>query len=355
MKWTNNLTNIFQTNYPLIQAPMFGVTTPKMVAAAAKVNCLGSLPLGDLEADKCRELIRETSQLTNKPFAINIFVHRLPEITDVLKEKYKETKQFITQLAREHAMEISLPEMHEIEIKSYHEQIEVVIEENCKLLSFTFGNLAIADINKLKSNHVTLIGTCTSVDEAIMLEKSGIDIICVQGIEAGGHGGSFSDEYVPKIGGLSLLAQVYDSVKRPIIYAGGIYNAPTLLAAKTLGAQGFQTGSLLLGSQESALLDFEKQRLRDLTEHGIVLTKSFSGRLARGIKNAFTEALDKTELILPYPLQNKLTNGLRKKAKANSNADFVSIWVGQSINGYSGESTADILQKLIDAAELSSS
>lgn len=75
-----------------------------------------------------------------------------------------------------------------------------------------------------------------SVNEALILEQSGIDIICVQGIEAGGHRGSFTNENIPQIGGLSLLSQVRDSVKTPIIYAGGIYNARTLLAAKTLGA-----------------------------------------------------------------------------------------------------------------------
>lgn len=173
----------------------------------------------------------------------------------------------------------------------------------------------------------------------------------MQGLEAGGHRGSFTSEVIPKIGGLSLLAQVSETVNVPIIYAGGIYNSKTLLASKALGAGGFQIGSLLLGSAESALKDFEKERLRKVNEADIVLTKSFSGRLARGIRNAFISDMEETEFILPYPYQNKLTGELRKVAKINKNVDFVNIWVGQSINDYSGQSITEIISKLIKQTE----
>jgi nitronate monooxygenase len=336
MKWTNNITEILNIRYPIIQAPMFGVSTPEMVAAAAKANCLGALPLGDLNADKCVEAIRAVKQLTNKSFAVNIFVNDIPEITDTLKENYTKTRSFIEQLARQNNLEVRLPNIDEIITNSYHEQLNAIISENCKIVSFTFGNLDKTSIDKLKNNGTVLIGTCTSVNEAVILERSGIDVVCIQGIEAGGHRGSFANENIPQIGGLSLLSQVRDTVKVPIIYAGGIYNGRTLLAAKTLGAQGFQVGSLLLGSLESALKEFEKQRLRNVKETDIVLTKSFSGRLARGIKNIFISAIDHTEFVLPYPYQHKLTSALRQAAKANNNPEFVSIWAGQSINGYSG-------------------
>ncbi len=337
--------------YPIIQAPMFGVSTPKMVAAANNADCLGSLALADLSAEKSVELIRETKKLTDKHFAANIFVHKIPEITDSLKLKFIKTKQFIEQLATENNLKVSLPNLEEIKLNSYHEQIDAIIDENCKILSFTFGNLDDKSIRKLKENGVTLIGTCTSVEEALALEKSGIDIICVQGIEAGGHRGSFEAENIPKIGGLSLLSQVYDSVKVPLIYAGGIYNDKTLKASKELGAQGFQVGSILLASQESALQPFEKERLKNVNEKEILLTKSFSGRYARGIENTFIRTLDNSEYILPYPYQNKLTNELRKVAKAMNNLDFVNIWVGQSIHNYSELLTEEILKKLIQDCE----
>ncbi len=110
----------------------------------------------------------------------------------------------------------------------------------------------------------------------------------------------------------------------------------------------------MLGSVESALKDFEKERLRKVDEADIVLTRSFSGRYARGIKNAFISATEHTEFILPYPYQNKMTNELRRVAKANENSNFLNIWVGQSINDFSGQSTDEIIRKLIVDTEFNS-
>ncbi|MDR6371969.1 nitronate monooxygenase [Chryseobacterium bernardetii] len=351
MFWPDTISKKLGIEYPVIQAPMFGVSTVQMTVAASKTGCLGSLALADLSADQSVELIRETKKLTDKPFAANIFVHQIPEVTDGLKEKYIKTKQFLEQLARENEIDVKLPELEKISINGYHEQVDAIIEENCKILSFTFGNLDEQSIQKLKENDVTLIGTCTSVNEALQLEKSGIDIICVQGIEAGGHRGSFEAENILQIGGISLLSQVYDHVSVPLIYAGGIYDAKTLKAVKDLGAQGFQVGNLLLASQESALQPFEKERLKKVREEDIILTKSFSGRYARGIKNQFIEAVENSEYILPYPYQNKLTNALRKAAKSLQNPEFVSIWLGQSIHHYSELSTEEILRNLIKECE----
>ncbi|MDF2831246.1 NAD(P)H-dependent flavin oxidoreductase [Chryseobacterium indoltheticum] len=347
MLFSETISEILKVKYPIIQAPMFGVSTPEMVEAAAKAECLGSLALADLSAEKSVELIRKTKSLTNQPFAVNIFVHQIPEITDELKQQYSKTKKYLENLAQENNMEVHLPELESLKINSYHEQIDAIIDENCEILSFTFGNLDHQNIQKLKKNGTVLIGTCTSVEEALALEKSGIDIICVQGIEAGGHRGSFVSENIPQIGGFSLLSQVYDSVKVPLIYAGGIYNGKTLAAAKQLGAQGFQIGSLLLASQESALKEFEKGRLKNINEKDIILTKSFSGRYARGIKNKFIETIENSQYILPYPYQNKLTGEMRRIAKTVKNDEFVNLWVGQSIIDYSELSTQVILEKLI--------
>ena len=351
MNWKNDITQLLNLDYPIIQAPMFGVSTPEMVTAATKAGCLGSLPLGDLPADKCVELIYKTRQLSNRSFAVNIFANEIPPLTDTLKTQYAKTKAFIEQLALQYNLSIRLPGVDEIKLNSFHEQVDTIIREGCKIVSFTFGNLDHLTIQKLKNNNIVTIGTCTSVAEAIILEKSCIDIICVQGIEAGGHRGAFAGNYIPQIGGLSLFAKVYEAVNVPLIYAGGIYNSKTLLAAKTLGAKGFQIGSLLLGSMESALKEFEKQKLRSVDESEIILTKSFSGRYARGIRNAFIAVVENTDFILPYPYQNKLTSELRKAAKAMSNLDFVSIWLGQSINKYSGRPTDEILKELIEDTE----
>lgn len=352
MKWKTDITRLLDIEFPIVQAPMFGVTTPEMVAAASNTACLGSLALADLCAEKCIEAIRKTRKLTQKPFAVNLFVHNIPEVTDRLRADYTAAKAWMEQLAERNNIDVNLPNIDELTINSYHEQLDAIIAEGCKVVSFTFGNLDPRSIEQLKSKGTVLIGTCTSVKEAEILAQSEIDIICVQGIEAGGHRGTFATEDIPKIGGLSLLAQVSEAVKVPLLYAGGIYNAKTLLAAQALGASGFQIGSLLLGSAESALHNFEKERLRKVKEYDIVLTKSFSGRFARGIQNTFIKETEEKGLILPYPYQNKLTGELRKIARINRQVEFVNIWMGQSISEFNGDSTSTIIKRLIEQTEI---
>lgn len=351
MNWKNSITSLLDIQYPIVQSPMFGVTTPQMTAASSNAGCLGSLALADLSPENCIKLINETQKLTDKPFAVNIFVNEIPKIDDTLTQHYYKAKNFIENLADENGLEVVLPELSTIKFIDYRDQVEAIIDQKCKIISFIFGCLNDESIALLKRNNVLLIGTCTSVEEAKILSEKDIDIICVQGIEAGGHRGSFEPNNILKIGGLSLLPQIAESIKNPLIYAGGIYNAKTLLAAKTLGAQGFQVGSLLLGSTESALKPFEKNRLKLVKEDEIILTKSFSGRYARGIKNKFIETIEHSEYILPYPYQNKLTNELRKAAKEKELADFVGIWLGQSVNGFSNKSTSELLKGLIQETE----
>ena len=347
MDWGNELTQLLNVKYPIIQAPMLGVATPEMVAAASRAEVLGSLPLGDLPAQDCKAEIQKTKAISKQPFAVNIFVHKLPELNNSLRKDYKETRKFLEKLAREHHLEVDFPLLEEIKLTDYHYQVDAIIEEEVKIVSFTFGNLDAESIEKLKRNKTILIGTCTSLKEAKELEDSGIDIICLQGTGAGGHRGSFDQDDSSEIDGFSILPEIYDKVKIPIIYAGGIHNAKTLLATRDLGAQGFQVGSLLLGSKESKLAEFAKERLREAKKEELILTKSFSGRYARGINNTFMKAMEASGNILPYPYQNKLTKALRKSANTNQNTEFLSLWTGQALPGFSGNSTTDILKHLI--------
>jgi len=342
----------FGIKYPFIQAPMFGVSTPEMVAAAAEAHCLGSLALGDMPADYCRAQLAAVRKLTDKPFAVNIFTHSIPEVTAALRADYRSVSGFLQTIAVEHNLTVDFPDIDDLQLPSYHEQVDVLIEEACPIVSFTFGNLDAESIQKLKAAGTLLIGTCTSVEEALLLEQAGIPVICVQGIEAGGHRGSFLGNELPQIGGLSLLAQVYDKVHVPLIYAGGLYNNRTVAAAASLGAQAFQVGSLLVNATESALQPFEKSRLQAIKESDIRLLRSFSGRYARGIKNTFTELLEDSSYILPYPYQNKLTGALRKAAKAQKNVELLNLWHGQSIPNYDERSTKTILGELIKNFDL---
>ncbi|MGC4039778.1 MAG: nitronate monooxygenase family protein [Flavobacterium sp.] len=342
----DNLTSILGIKHPIIQAPMYGVTTPEMVAAANRSGCLGSAALGDLDYKNSIEIIRKCKKLTPGIFAVNIFVNDIPPITAELKSDYNRTKSYLYQLAEKLNLNVELPEIETIKPSGYQEQINAVSEENCKILSFTFGNLDNTTITRLKNNGTILIGTCTSESEAQVLLDTGIDIICVQGIEAGGHRGSFKAEGIPKIGGLSLLQNVKAIASVPLIYAGGITGKKAIESVRILGADGVQVGTSLLCSEESALTQAEKQQLLKADENNIVLTKSFSGRFARGLKNEFIELFEQSDYILPYPYQNKLTGPFRKAARIAGLTEYVNLWAGQTFRNLSFESTEEILNRL---------
>ncbi len=340
------ISELLQLPQPILQAPMLGVTTPEMVAAASKAQCLGSLPLGDLPVQAALELLHKTKTLTSY-FAVNIFTHELPEKTTALEKQYEKVKAFMEELMKRNGFYTDLPSFESLSVSSYSELIDIVLEENCPVLSFTFGPLATESIRKLHENKTVVIGSCTSVREAVFLEQSGVDIICVQGIEAGGHRGSFEDKRIPEIGGMALLPQVKKAVSLPLIYAGGIYTAETYKAARILGASAVQLGTLLLTSKESALSKAEKERLMKVAEKEIVLTKSFSGRYARGIENTFVKEVEAAAAFLPYPYQNKLTQPLRKAAREKQLTEFVNLWVGQSVPEFQTGSTQHILENFI--------
>lgn len=350
MNWNNELSQLLNITYPIVQSPMLGTSTEEMTAAASNAGCLGSLAVGNLDTEVCIEKIRATRKLTEKPFIVNFFCHTSPPVTDEIRKEYRKAKTYYEQIAADNQLEVKIPDIDELKLNTYHAPVEAIIQEKIKIASFTFGIPDAESIQRLKANGTILIGTSTSVEEAIQLEEAGIDIIGVQGLEAGGHRGTFS-EYLPKIGGLTLLNQVSEAVSKPILYAGGLKNGKSILAAKALGAQGFQVGSLLVGAPESTLKDFERERLRSAKESEIMITNTVSGRYAQGVRSKLFDVTAEAGFKVPFPYQTLLTGHLRRAAKASGNPDFVALWIGQSINNYSNQPTAEILKKLIAETE----
>ena len=165
--------------YPLLQAPMSGVTTPELAAAVSNAGALGSLGAAWLAPDDLRAAIRAVRELTDAPFMVNLFVWPEPD---------------------------AAPDAH----PALEEQLAVVAEESVPVFSFTFG---IPELAEVKAAGATVVGTATTVDEARALEAAGVDVLVAQGWEAGGHRGTF--EHPPaevEIGGLALVPQVVDAV-----------------------------------------------------------------------------------------------------------------------------------------------
>lgn len=351
MKWENKFTDVLHIKYPIVQAPMLGITTPEMVAAIANEGGLGSLPVGGLSPEKTLFLIHRTKQLTTQPFAVNLFANEVPEYNVTEARKMQD---FLERLCMEHHITYEHTALEDLRFYNYREQIDILINEQIPVVSFTFGIIDDNSIQKLRAADTILIGTATSTQESVLLEDNDVDMICAQGIEAGGHRGSFIDDApLPMIGTLSLVSNIIDKVSRPVIAAGGIHDGKTIKAVFALGAVAAQIGSAFLATEESLAIESYKETLRHSTDTDTQLTRAFSGRWARGIRNKMMMEVENSGVnIPPYPIQNSITTLLRAAAQKQNNKDFTNLWAGQSAYKAEQGASAEIFKKLIEETEI---
>lgn len=345
----SELTKVLGIQHPIIQAPMAGgITTSRLVAEVSNSGALGMIGAGYMTPQQMREQIREIKTLSSYPFGINLFV---PNEFSRTEEEIEEVNQLLKPILRQLGVHESAGEMPDFnEIKAtFHEQIKVVIDEQVPVCSFTFGIPPREIIENLKQQGITVIGTATTVKEAIEIEKSGMDVIVVQGSEAGGHRGHFLDGHRESLVGLmSLIPQVADLVNIHVVAAGGIMDGRGLTASLCLGAQGVQMGTAFLTCLESGASDVHIEEILNAKEDEIVLTRSFSGKWARGVKNNFISDMQPFEdSFPPFPIQNTLTQQMRQAASSQQNREYMSLWSGQSPRLAKNQSVKALIQDVV--------
>lgn len=302
-----------------VLAPMAGISTPELVAAVCEEGWLGSFGAGYLSEEATEEAIRRIQSLTDAPFAVNVFVPEERETQEVERDEEA--------MARIHAYEASLglPRSESVDFQpAYERQLDVCIAWRVPVISFTFGVPALSVVERLHREGRFVIGTATSVEEAVVIERLGMDAVVAQGIEAGGHRGSFlHDARLPTA---SLVRLVKEAVSIPVIASGGIATQEEAERHLT-EADAVQIGSAFLRATEAATSRVHREALAQLTEGRTSLTRAFTGKWARGVTNRFMEEM-KEAPVLPYPLQHVLTSRLRRESTQSGRADYVSLWAG---------------------------
>ncbi|SHE09718.1 Nitronate monooxygenase [Chlamydia abortus] len=332
--------------YPIIQAGMAGgSTTPELVAAVSNAGGLGSLGAGYMTAEQIREAIRRIRELTDRPFAVNLFI---PEPYEVRPEDIAAMNEALGAYRRK----LGLPEAPPAPDRysePFEEQLKTVLEERVPAFSFTFGQPSGDVIDRLRSRGIVTIGTATTVSEAVQLEQAGIDLIVGQGSEAGGHRGTFAVPHEQAlVGTMALIPQIADRVRVPIIAAGGIMDGRGVAAALALGASGVQMGTAFLTALESGAHPRYQEELKRSTDESTTLTRAFSGKPARGIRNSFIADMERCEArIPPYPVQNALTRDIRQAAARAGDAEGMSLWAGQASALCRTEGAADIIRRTV--------
>lgn len=326
---------------PLIAAPMAGgATTPAMVIAAAGAGALGFLAAGYKTPQALESEIAAVRD-ASIPFGVNIFAPNLVPITGPDYRHYAGALR-----ADADRFGLTLPAEPIDDDDAFGAKIDLLSANPVPVVSFTFGLPSHDVITALQRAGTTVVQTVTTLAEAELAAAAGVDMLAVQASAAGGHSGTLTPNRLPApvpIG--DLIRQVTHGVKLPVIAAGGLATPEAVSAVLSAGAVAAAVGTVLLRADESAASATHKAALIDPSRTETVLTRAFTGRPARGLRNNF---IDRFESVAPlgYPAIHYLTSPLRKAAAAAGDADLVHLWAGTGYRHVRDASTASILTAL---------
>ncbi len=340
---------LFGIEIPVIQAGMAGgPATAKLTAAVSEAGGLGTLGAAYMEPEALRKAIAEIKEATGQPFAVNIFTSKDKDDFSRLVDVQHALAPFRKELKIEEPQITSSADWS-------RQQFDICMEMGVPVVSTAFGLLEPEQMEAAKAAGIPIIAMATTVEEAKQAESSGVDAVVAQGSEAGGHRGTFSlktHSNGAQIGTLSLVPQIVDAVKIPVIAAGGIADGRGLIAALALGADAVQIGTRFLLAEEAGTHPAYQQKLMDANEEQTVVTKNFSGRPARAIKNRFLSEFEEMGTQpLPFPSHNTVTRDIRAAAAKQGNSEFMSLWAGQSLRLINGKaSAAEMIGEIMEDA-----
>ncbi|HLA72345.1 MAG TPA: nitronate monooxygenase [Steroidobacteraceae bacterium] len=330
--WTDTkVTRQLRLDAPIIQGPFgSGLSAVELVLAVSDSGGLGSFGVHHLDGAGIRDIAAQIRARTSRTFALNLWIplgdSDDPQLSDdQWRAACKQLQPYFE------ALRVPLPVRPARFGPRYEEQIETVLELKPPVFSFVFGVPSAGVLDRCRSSGIRTLGAATTAAEAKLLADAGVDMIVATGFEAGGHRVSFLREPEDCLTGtLSLVPQVVDTVKIPVIAAGGMADGRGIAAALKLGAGAAQIGTAFLACEESNASPLHRARLFSPDARRTTLTRAFTGRLARSIHNDFIDAMRGRENeFATYPVQAWLTAQIKSAALAAGRADVISLWSGQ--------------------------
>ena len=329
---------------PVIAAPMAGgPSTVDMVLAAARAGSFGFLAAGYKKPEAMgAEISRVRS--AGVPFGVNLFAPNSVPIEPQAYHRYAAAIQ-----PEADRFDLTLPADPIEDDDSFGVKIDALLAQPVPVVSFTFGIPADAVIRSLQSAGSLVIQTVTSGSEAQLAAEAGVDALAVQSAFAGGHSGTLTPERRPaEVPLADLVSEVRHHVALPILAAGGLATAEDVAVAIRAGAAAAAVGTVLLRARESGASATHRAALIDPRRTETVVTQAFTGRPARGLRNAFIDTYE-AQAPLGYPAIHHLTSPLRKAAAAAGQPDLVHLWAGIGYRNATDESTGQILTRLAAA------
>jgi NAD(P)H-dependent flavin oxidoreductase YrpB (nitropropane dioxygenase family) len=330
---------------PIVAAPMAGgPTTPELVVAADRAGGIGFLAAGYLPAEAVKAKIDTVRRQTPR-FGVNLFAPNPVPVDRAAYQAYGETLR-----ADAERLGVTLPEDPVEDDDAWRDEIDLLIDARVPVVSFTFGVPERAVLDALRAVGSLLVQTVTSADEAMLAAAAGADALAVQSSAAGGHWGTLTPRRppFPQVRLEELVAQVSAASELPIIAAGGIADPATVRAALGAGAAAVAVGTVLMLSPEAGTSDTHRAAL-SAGDRPTAVTKAFTGRPARGLRNAF---IDRYDTVAPfgYPALHHLTSPMRRAAAAAGDPELVHLWAGIGYRAATTDPAEIIMRRL--AAEL---
>lgn len=338
IKFRTPLCDVLHIEYPIIQAGMGEFAGPELAAAVSNAGGLGILAGTMVPPDVLRENIRRTRALTSKPFGVNLLLQRdlMRPADDNLPD---ETVQQVQGMLNRFRKKLDLPDSYAHPEKLpplIEKDIEVIIEERVPVFSIGLGSPSAEVVQRCRENGILVMAMVCTVEDALEVEKAGIDILVAQGSEAGGHRSTWvkkaSAEHAG-IGLMSLLPQVIKNVKIPVVAAGGISTGQAIIAALQLGAQGALLGTRFAVTNESLAPDCYKKKIIESNSDQTTVTDVFTGMYARVIRNEFTDEYTNSKApVLPPGRQLLTAMDVIRTAGKKQNSQYYTLYSGQGID-----------------------
>jgi nitronate monooxygenase len=327
---------------PVLAAPMAGgPSTAQFVAEAGRVGSLGFVAAGYKDTETIAEqisLVRESSV----PFGVNLFA---PNPVPISSDDYRAYANRLQHEADRYGIDLASIGLREDD-DQWHEKLALLLAEPVPVVSFTFGIPSSTVVASLRKAGTLTVQTVTSEAEARLAAEAGVDLLAVQASAAGGHSGTVTPETMPSATPLpELVRRVASVVSIPIIGAGGIGAAADVAAVLRAGALAVAVGTLLLRADESGASATHKAALASPAFRSTIVTRAFTGRPARALRNSFTDN-HTTHAPNGYPAVHHLTSPLRKAAGAAGDPERLHLWAGTGFAAAKAEPMERILAGL---------
>jgi nitronate monooxygenase len=303
-------------DHPVVQAPMAGgPSTPELAIAVCRAGGLGFIAAGYRSTEAVEGDVAAVREATSGPFGVNLFVPGERSVDEAALRRYVDRLGAEAGEAR-------------WEDDAWEAKLKLLISDPVPVVLFTFGCPPRDIAAALRAAGSEIWVTVTNVAEGRAAVAAGADVLVAQGIEAGGHRATWDDTVDDEgLGLLALLRLLEAAVDLPLVATGGIIDGPGLAAVLVAGATAGQIGTAFLRSPEAATNPAHRTTL--IEEAPTAITRAFTGRRARGIRNRFMEGHD-AAAPSAYPQVHHATSPLRAAARERGDAGGFNLWAGQS-------------------------